>query len=182
MTRWNWLFGACAVGAALLGAPALAQLAGAGVTDFTGTRASAVEVSDLVQALSVARGTRIRPTAPPTILVPIYFEFDSATPLPESLEWLAKLGQALGSPDLGPFRFSIEGHTDGVGTEGYNQILSERRAEAVRGFLRARGVSSERLNAIGKGELDPVDSNASADGRRRNRRVEVINLGSATAG
>jgi len=181
MTGWQRLSGVCAVGSALLGTPALAQLGAAGVTDFTATRASAVEVVDLVEALSVGRGTRIHPTAPPTVLVPIYFEFDSATPLPESLEWLAKLSDALASPDLEPFRFSIEGHTDDVGSEGYNQVLSERRAAAVRGFLRARGVSPERLSSIGKGERDPVDSNASASGRRRNRRVEVTNLGSATA-
>jgi outer membrane protein OmpA-like peptidoglycan-associated protein len=172
-------FGVCAVAAALLAAPARAQLA-AGVTDFTRARASAVEVADLVEALSVARGTIVRPTAPPTVLVPIQFEFDSATPVPESQAWLEKLGAALGSPDLAPFRFSIEGHTDGVGTDGYNQLLSERRAEAVRSFLRARGVSAGRLNAIGKGERNPVDSNESTEGRRRNRRVEVINLGSAT--
>jgi outer membrane protein OmpA-like peptidoglycan-associated protein len=181
MTGTNRLSGIFALAAALLGTPALAQVGGSGVTDFTATRASAVEVGDLVEALSVGRGTRVRPTAPPTVLVPIYFEFDSATPLPESLEWLAKLGDALASPDLGSFRFSIEGHTDDVGSDGYNQVLSERRAAAVRGFLRARGVSAERLSSIGKGERDPVDSNASEGGRRRNRRVEVTNLGSATA-
>jgi len=68
----------------------------------------------------------------------------------------------------------IEGYTDSTGTQAYNQDLSERRAESVRGYLSAHGVAYGRLSASGKGMNDPVSSNASATGRQQNRRVEVI--------
>jgi outer membrane protein OmpA-like peptidoglycan-associated protein len=68
----------------------------------------------------------------------------------------------------------IEGYTDSIGTEGYNQGLSERRAESVRSYLVAQGIASARLDATGKGESNPVADNASSEGRQQNRRVEVI--------
>ena len=68
----------------------------------------------------------------------------------------------------------IEGYTDSVGTEDYNQGLSERRADSVRSYLAGQGIGSIRLSASGKGESDPVASNDSAAGRQQNRRVEVI--------
>ena len=69
---------------------------------------------------------------------------------------------------------SIEGYTDSVGSQDYNQGLSERRAESVRHYLRGQGIDSGRLTASGRGESDPVASNDSASGRQQNRRVEVI--------
>jgi outer membrane protein OmpA-like peptidoglycan-associated protein len=68
----------------------------------------------------------------------------------------------------------IEGYTDSVGTEDYNQGLSERRADSVKSYLAEQGIGSIRLSASGKGESDPVASNDSAAGRQQNRRVEVI--------
>lgn len=68
----------------------------------------------------------------------------------------------------------IEGYTDSVGTEDYNQGLSERRADSVKSYLAGQGIGSIRLSASGKGESDPVASNDSAAGRQQNRRVEVI--------
>jgi outer membrane protein OmpA-like peptidoglycan-associated protein len=68
----------------------------------------------------------------------------------------------------------IEGYTDSIGTEDYNQGLSQRRADSVRSYLIAQGVASARLDASGKGESHPVADNASAEGRQQNRRVEVI--------
>lgn len=68
----------------------------------------------------------------------------------------------------------IEGHTDNVGSEDYNQGLSQRRAEAVRSYLLSQGIASTRLTAVGKGESTPVASNDSSSGRQMNRRVEVI--------
>jgi outer membrane protein OmpA-like peptidoglycan-associated protein len=68
----------------------------------------------------------------------------------------------------------IEGYTDSIGTEEYNQGLSQRRADAVRSYLIAQGVASSRLEASGKGESNPVADNASSDGRQQNRRVEVV--------
>jgi outer membrane protein OmpA-like peptidoglycan-associated protein len=68
----------------------------------------------------------------------------------------------------------IEGYTDSIGTQDYNQGLSQRRAESVRSYLIAQGVASSRLDASGKGESNPVADNASSQGRQQNRRVEVI--------
>jgi outer membrane protein OmpA-like peptidoglycan-associated protein len=68
----------------------------------------------------------------------------------------------------------IEGYTDSVGSEDYNQGLSERRADSVKSYLAGQGIGSIRLSASGKGENDPVASNDSAAGRQQNRRVEVI--------
>lgn len=68
----------------------------------------------------------------------------------------------------------IEGHTDSQGADAANQALSKRRADAVLRALQDAGVSAGRLSASGKGEASPVADNASADGRARNRRVEII--------
>lgn len=68
----------------------------------------------------------------------------------------------------------IEGHTDSVGGDDYNQQLSERRASAVQTALLERGVRSEQITALGKGETFPVAGNDNAAGRQQNRRVEMI--------
>jgi outer membrane protein OmpA-like peptidoglycan-associated protein len=69
--------------------------------------------------------------------------------------------------------FSIEGHTDSTGAKASNQLLSERRANAVMDYLVANGINAERLSAKGFGEDNPIDSNNTRDGRANNRRVEV---------
>lgn len=71
-------------------------------------------------------------------------------------------------------RFSIDGHTDAVGSAKSNQILSERRANTVRDYLIANGIASDRLTAAGYGEERPIDSNKTRSGRQNNRRVEVV--------
>jgi outer membrane protein OmpA-like peptidoglycan-associated protein len=68
----------------------------------------------------------------------------------------------------------IEGYTDSVGSQDYNQRLSQRRADSVKTYLVGQGIGSIRLVASGKGEDSPVAGNESADGRQQNRRVEVI--------
>lgn len=69
--------------------------------------------------------------------------------------------------------FTIEGHTDSVGSSKSNQLLSERRANAVRDYLIANGINADRLTAAGFGEDQPIDDNSTAAGRKNNRRVEV---------
>jgi outer membrane protein OmpA-like peptidoglycan-associated protein len=69
---------------------------------------------------------------------------------------------------------AIQGYTDSVGSEDYNQRLSERRADSVKSYLTEQGIGSTRLAASGKGRSDPVADNDSAAGRQQNRRVEVI--------
>jgi outer membrane protein OmpA-like peptidoglycan-associated protein len=68
---------------------------------------------------------------------------------------------------------AIQGYTDSVGTQDYNQSLSERRADSVKSYLAAQGIGSIRLSASGRGQSDPVAGNDSAAGRQQNRRVEV---------
>jgi len=68
----------------------------------------------------------------------------------------------------------IEGHTDSMGSDEYNQELSQRRAQAVQSALLERGVSSGQVSAYGKGETFPVASNENAAGRQQNRRVELV--------
>lgn len=75
----------------------------------------------------------------------------------------------------------IEGHTDNVGSDDYNQGLSQRRADAVKGYLIGQGINSTRLTASGKGESSPAGDNGSATGRQQNRRVEVVIENTATA-
>jgi outer membrane protein OmpA-like peptidoglycan-associated protein len=67
----------------------------------------------------------------------------------------------------------IEGHADWMGSDEYNIRLSQRRAQAVVDWLVAHGIARERLNAVGKGEREPIASNETAEGRQLNRRVEV---------
>lgn len=67
----------------------------------------------------------------------------------------------------------IVGHTDSIGSASYNQSLSERRSRAAARFLASNGVSDDRIEAMGKGEAEPVADNASDSGRQQNRRVEI---------
>lgn len=111
--------------------------------------------------------------------ITVTFPSGSATLTPEAMAALAPLGRALASSDLVSFRFRIEGHTDSVGPRESNQRLSERRAAAVRDHLVQRfGVSASRLEIVGRGEDDLLVPTGDEVAERRNRRVQVVNLGS----
>jgi outer membrane protein OmpA-like peptidoglycan-associated protein len=102
----------------------------------------------------------------------VLFDTGQATLKPGAYATIDRLGQALqASPDR---KVIIEGHTDSVGTDEFNQQLSERRAMAVQSALMQRGVSSGQISSAGKGESFPVASNDNAAGRQQNRRVEMI--------
>ncbi|CAN5605003.1 hypothetical protein BH23BAC4_BH23BAC4_03720 [soil metagenome] len=105
----------------------------------------------------------------------ILFATASAQIQPESTPTLQDIAQMLQQhPDL---RLRIEGHTDNVGSADANQRLSEQRARAVVDHLVDRaGVAADRLEAVGMGETEPVDSNDTAEGRQNNRRVELVVL------
>jgi outer membrane protein OmpA-like peptidoglycan-associated protein len=68
----------------------------------------------------------------------------------------------------------VEGHTDSQGSESYNQVLSQRRADTVRDYLMQRGYPADRIQARGMGENRPIADNASPEGRANNRRVEIV--------
>jgi OmpA-OmpF porin, OOP family len=102
----------------------------------------------------------------------ILFAFNSAELTPQARERLDVLGAALASDELEPFTFEIAGHTDAVGSPGYNLDLSRRRAEAVVGYLVQRwGIDRARLEAEGYGMTRLMVPNDGANAR--NRRVEV---------
>jgi OOP family OmpA-OmpF porin len=73
-------------------------------------------------------------------------------------------------PDL---NVVIEGHTDSVGTAAYNKKLSQQRAEAVKKYMVEKGIDANRLKAQGFGEVRPIASNDTEEGRQQNRRVEA---------
>lgn len=151
------------------------------VSDFTLAEPEDIEALDIVSALAPARGTRIEAGEPaPTVRLPILFEFNSAQLRPEGKSLLEKLGIALKTPELDSFRFAVQGHTDSVGSASYNERLSIRRADTVRIFLTDAGVPAKRLESSGMGEEEPVASNEDSQGRQRNRRVEIVNLGSSS--
>lgn len=97
--------------------------------------------------------------------------------MPTARERLAKVsGIVLAYPSL---HLQVEGHTDSVGSDEYNQTLSEKRADAVRDFLVQQGVSAESIEARGFGKAVPIASNDTPEGRQQNRRVELVLSGDA---
>ena len=108
----------------------------------------------------------------------IQFEFDSDRFTPGARRQVEELGHALLQPALRSFVFSVQGHTDSVGSAAYNRDLSARRASAVKRYLvDDMSVSADRLIEVGLGEGYPITGIPSDD--ERNRRVEVVNRGSA---
>ena len=107
----------------------------------------------------------------------VLFDFNKSTLKPSAKERLAKVaGIILAYPDL---QLKIDGYTDSVGSEQYNQQLSDERAAAVRDYLISQGVSANNVIAQGFGKNDPIASNASPEGRQQNRRVEMLVSGNA---
>jgi outer membrane protein OmpA-like peptidoglycan-associated protein len=113
-------------------------------------------------------GTEITIRLPGSVL----FDFDSAKIRPDAERTLAEVAEVVKSYKARPVR--VEGHTDSVASDDYNLKLSERRAEAVRAWLAGRGADKARLTTKGHGEGRPVADNGTAEGRQKNRRVEVI--------
>lgn len=102
----------------------------------------------------------------------ILFDIDSYALKAATKENLNKLSATLNKYD--ETEVHVLGHTDNTGTEKYNASLSKKRAAAVHDYLVAKGVAASRLSDIGYGELDPIASNESVEGRELNRRVEIV--------
>jgi OOP family OmpA-OmpF porin len=110
-----------------------------------------------------------------TLAADVLFDFDKAVLKNEGKSKLDDLAAKVKAINL-EVVIAI-GHTDSVGSDAYNQKLSVRRAESVKSYLVSKGVEPNRIYTEGKGEKQPVASNKTADGRQKNRRVEIEVIG-----
>jgi outer membrane protein OmpA-like peptidoglycan-associated protein len=123
------------------------------------------QLNQVLQTRDTARGLIV---SMPDVL----FDFNKYTLKPETRERLARIsGIVLAYPDL---KLEIDGYTDSIGSDEYNQTLSDKRAEAVREYLTSSGVAANNVTSRGFGKADPVADNSTATGRQLNRRVEMI--------
>lgn len=106
-----------------------------------------------------------------TVRNEILFDFNSAGLRSSSRDELREMADVFNQYD--DTTIVVAGHTDSVGSNAYNQRLSERRASAVANYLEDLGVRGSRLDAVGYGESRPKSSNETSSGRQRNRRVEL---------
>jgi outer membrane protein OmpA-like peptidoglycan-associated protein len=143
-----------------------AGVAGAG----TGIRATVREVEQAKKALGAEEtDLEVRVELPSDVL----FDFDKSDIRPSAAQSLAKVATLIRAYPSG--RVLLEGHTDSVSTEAYNQKLSEARAAAVKRWLvEKEGIEATRLETRGSGESRPVADNGTEQGRQKNRRVEVV--------
>jgi outer membrane protein OmpA-like peptidoglycan-associated protein len=177
-TDWPTCAAIGGVGGAALGAIESSSWAGGGAVVGAGMAAAycwvhgagdeqVVMVEEVAEEVVVAE-----PAEAVRVELDVKFDFDKAQVKPESYGDIKNLADFL--TQYPQTTTVVEGHTDSVGSDAYNQTLSERRANAVRDVLvNQYGVGSDRVNAAGYGETRPVADNASADGRAVNRRVEA---------
>jgi len=126
----------------------------------------------LLAQLNQVLQTRDTPRGLVVSMPDVLFDSNKYALKPEARERLARIsGIVLAYPDL---KLQIEGYTDSIGSDDYNQTLSEKRAEAVRDYLVSSSVSMNNVAARGMGKADPVADNTTAAGRKLNRRVEMI--------
>ncbi|HZQ20886.1 MAG TPA: OmpA family protein [Terriglobales bacterium] len=131
----------------------------------------------LLQQLNTILATRDSARGLVANMSDVLFKSGSFELLPGARERLAKIsGIVLAYPTL---HLQIEGHTDSVGTDEYNQELSEYRADAVRDYLVQQGISANQIAAKGLGKTGPIASNDTPEGRQQNRRVELVLSGDA---
>jgi OmpA-OmpF porin, OOP family len=110
-----------------------------------------------------------------TFAADAFFDFDKAVLKPEGRAKLDDLVSKMTGLNLEVI--IAVGHTDSVGGDAYNQSLSVRRSEAVKSYLTSKGVEKNRVYTEGKGEKQPVADNKTAEGRAKNRRVEIEVVG-----
>jgi outer membrane protein OmpA-like peptidoglycan-associated protein len=161
---------------------------------FTDFRGRSYTEDDLAKSLFEQRPSDVRTRGigpaqqqrPPTsgtadkqaVALNVFFEFNSDKILQGYYGDLDKLGKVLTAPQYSVYRVQVEGHTDSVGSDRYNQRLSQKRAESVQRYLVQHfRIPADRLVVKGLGESNPIASNDTPDGRDKNRRVEVVNLG-----
>jgi outer membrane protein OmpA-like peptidoglycan-associated protein len=123
------------------------------------------QLNMVLETRSTARGLIVQ-------MNDVLFDTAKYTLRPAAREKLAKIaGILLAHPSL---KMEVEGHTDSVGGDDYNQRLSEQRAATVRDYLVQNGISMNSVSALGFGKTRPIASNDTAAGRQQNRRVELV--------
>jgi outer membrane protein OmpA-like peptidoglycan-associated protein len=121
----------------------------------------------------------VRAEPHPAISLNVDFASGSDVLRPDAMRTLDALGKALTGPELSAYKFRIDGHTDTVGPDDMNKALSERRAESVAHYLAEKfQVPAERMEVVGSGKQGLAIQTADEVAEPRNRRVEVVNLGS----
>jgi outer membrane protein OmpA-like peptidoglycan-associated protein len=128
------------------------------------------QLNSVLQTRETARGLIMN-------MSDVLFDFGKYSLKPEAREKLAKVsGIIMAHPGL---NLQVEGYTDNVGSDEYNQKLSEQRAAAVQSYLVTQGIPGDIVSAKGLGKSDPVASNDTAQGRQQNRRVQIVVSGDA---
>jgi outer membrane protein OmpA-like peptidoglycan-associated protein len=131
------------------------------------------QLNQVLQTRETARGLIMN-------LSDVLFDFGKYTLKPETREKLAKVsGILLTHPDM---HLQVEGYPDNVGSDEFNQKLSEQRADSVRDYLISQGISADSITSKGFGKTNPIASNDTAKGRQQNRRVEIVVSGGAIGG
>ena len=112
-----------------------------------------------------------------TLQADTLYDFDKATLKPEGKATLDKIAR-----DLSKIKLEViiaVGNTDSIGTDAYNMALGQRRAQSVKAYLVSKGVDGSRIYTESKGKSNPVASNATAEGRAKNRRTDIEVVGTA---
>jgi outer membrane protein OmpA-like peptidoglycan-associated protein len=151
----------------IIAGAALGGVAGGLIGDYMDKQAEEIE-QDLEGATVERVGEGILITFDSGIL----FDFDSYALKSETRSNLSDLSETLNKYE--DTDVLVLGHTDNVGTDQYNQGLSEKRANSVKSFLITQQVASSRLSTEGYGETDPIATNETEEGRQLNRRVEIV--------
>jgi len=171
--------GAGALAGKALGSTARGALIGAVVGGAVGNiigHEMDKQAEELEQSLRDAEIQRVGEGIAITFDSGLLFGFDSSEIQPDARENLTQLAASLNQyPDSD---IVIVGHTDSRGSEEYNLNLSNRRSESAKSYLVSRGIPSSRIQAQGRGELEPIADNDVDEGRAQNRRVEVAIIAS----
>jgi OOP family OmpA-OmpF porin len=153
---------------------------------WTPSKAIAECDPDLVKVAQVETPPVVTPPPPPppaivnqkiTYAADAFFDFDKSVLKPEAKAKLDDLVSKVGSINLEVI--IAVGHTDGIGSDAYNDKLSVRRAESVKAYLVSKGIEPNRVYTEGKGKKQPVADNKTAEGRAKNRRVEIEVVGTS---
>ena len=117
-----------------------------------------------------------------TIAVTIHFAFDSAAILPQAMTNMQSLRRALASPEFAPFQIRIERLADSTGPSAHNLDLSRRRADSVKQYLVQHfDIGADRLLTKGRGEQEPIATNAARVDRNKNQHTEFVNVGAVAS-